>query len=171
MFLHTIISHHLLFLFSNIRKPQILLNLPHLAKLLPRIFGTHTRRHNNIIPLLPINRRRNTLFIAHLQTINHPQHLRRVSTRTSRIRHCQPDLLVLIDDEDGANGKCDAAGLLQRVEIVLRDHVVEVCDVTVCVGDDGEVDGGLRGFVYVGDPVGVGGQVVGALGVALVRVG
>lgn len=33
----------------------------------------------------------------------------------------------------------------------------------VCVGDDRELHGGARSFVDIGDPVGVGAEVVGAL--------
>lgn len=33
----------------------------------------------------------------------------------------------------------------------------------VGVGNDGELDSGLRSFVYVGDPVGVGAEIIGTL--------
>jgi hypothetical protein len=46
---------------------------------------------------------------------------------------------------------------------LLRDHVVEPGDGAVCVGDDGELEGGVVDFVDVGDPCGVGGEVVGGL--------
>jgi hypothetical protein len=35
----------------------------------------------------------------------------------------------------------------------MRDHVVEVGDVTVGVGDDGELDGRVAGLVDVVDPL------------------
>jgi hypothetical protein len=158
---------HINRLFPHVRIPQILLNLPHipLSKLLLRILRAHTRRHNNILAHIPVDRRRNALLVRQLQAVNHPQHLARIAPRRRRVRHGEPDLLRRVDDEHRADSECDAAVLGEVVEVVLRDHVVQEGDVAVGVGDDGELDGGVGGFVDVADPAVVGGKVVGALGV------
>ena len=149
-------------LFANIGKPQIRLYLPNIAKLLPRILGAHTRRHNNIIPHRPVNRRNNTLLITSLQTINHPQHFRGVAASASRIVHLEPDLLGRVDNEDGADGKRDALRS-DVVQVVLRNHIVQESDFAIGVGDDGKFDGGVLCLVDVVYPLVVRAEVVGAL--------
>lgn len=162
-------SHHLTRLLHasiNLSKPEVRLKFPNLLLpiLLDCIRRAHARRHNHILALLPINRRHNALLIAHLQAINYPQHLGRVAARGSRVHHAQTNLLGRVDDEDGADGERDSAFFGEAVDVLLRDHVVEPGDVAVCVGDDGELDAGVVDFVDVGDPFGVRGEVVGALG-------
>lgn len=149
----------------HLSKPQIGLELPNilLSKLLLRVRSANARRHNHILALLPVNRSDNTLLVTHLQTVNHAQHLGRVPAGRSRVHHAQADLLGRVDHEDGADGECDAAFLGQAVDVGLRDHVVEPGDGAVGVGDDGEFEGCVVDFVDVGDPLGVGGEVVGAL--------
>ena len=53
----------------------------------------------------------------------------------------------------------------------MRDHVIQIGDVAVSVGNDGELNCGLRGFVYVGDPVSMGAEVIGALEIGVSREG
>jgi len=146
-------------------EPEVRLQLTHvlLAKLLLRVRSAHTWRHNNVVSLLPVNRRDNTLLVAHLQAVNHTQHLGRVPARGRRVHHAQANLLGRVDDEDGADGESDSALFGQAVNVLLRDHVVEPGDVAVCVGDDGELESGVVDFVDVRDPFGVRGEVVGAL--------
>jgi hypothetical protein len=45
----------------------------------------------------------------------------------------------------------------------LRDHIIEVGDFAVGVGDDGELDVGVAHLVNVLDPLFMGAEVVGAL--------
>lgn len=145
-------------LFPNIRVPQVLLHLPHipLSKFLLRIFRANARRDNHVLSSRPVDRRRNALLVRQLQGINNPQHLRSVPSRRRRVRHSEADLLFRVNDKDRANGECNAAFLSQAIEVVLRDHVVEKGDVAVCVGDDGELNGGVGSLVDVFDPFVVG---------------
>jgi hypothetical protein len=153
----------------HLSKPKIRLQLPHipLPKLLLRVRRAHARRHNHILALLPINRRHNTLLVAHLQAINDAQHFGGVPAGGGRVHHGQADLFGWVDDEDGADGESDSAFFGEAVDVLLRDHVVKPGDGAVCVGDDGELQGGGVDFVDVGDPGGVRGEVVGGLGLEL----
>jgi hypothetical protein len=165
-YLHTHVYKNPLYL----SKSKIRLQLPHilLPKLLLRVRSAHARRHNHILALLPINRRHDALLVARLQTINNAQHLGGVPAGRGRVHHGQADLLGRVDDEDRANGEGDAAFFGEAVDVLLRDHVVEPGDGAVGVGDDGELKGCVVDFVDVGDPFGVGGEVVGGLVVELV---
>jgi hypothetical protein len=166
----THIYTHILTKHLHLSKPEVRLQLTHilLSELLLRISRADTRRNNNILSLLPVNRRNNALLVAHLQTVNDTQHFGGVPARGRRVHHAQTDLLGRVDDEDGANGESDSALFGEAVDVLLRDHVVEPGDVAVCVGDDGEFKGCVVDFVDVGDPFGVRGEVVGALRMELV---
>ena len=98
----------------------------------------------------PINRRRNPLPIARLQTIHHPQHLRRIPARARRIAQYQTDGLFGIDDEDGADGEGDAL-LVDVGGVLVIEHVVQVGDFALLVPDDGEFEGRGGDFVDVFD--------------------
>jgi len=156
---------HIFHLFPDIRIPQILLDLPHvvLPKLLPCILSAHTRRHNDILTRIPIDRGRNALLIRELQSINYSQHLTRIAARRSRVGHSQADLLGRVDYEDRANGKRDTTVLGEAVKVVLRNHIVQEGNMAVGISDDGEGHLGVADFVDVFDPFVVRGEVVGAL--------
>ena len=149
-------------LFTDIREPQVRLNLLNISKLLPRIFGAHAWWHNNVIANRPVDRRNDTLLVTSLKRINHPQHFCRVATSASRVVHLESDLLGGVDDEDGADSEGNSL-LLDVVKVILRDHVVEESDLAVGVGDDGELDGCILRLIDVVDPLVVRAEVVGAL--------
>lgn len=142
--------------------PQVRPHLANLTKLLLRIWRGHTRRHNHVLADLPINRSRHALLVTMLQRINDPQHFGRIPPRRSGIHHGQTDLGRGIDDEDAPDGEGDAL-LVDIVQVLLVDHVVQEGDFAVRVGDDGELDLGLRDVVDVLDPFFVGAEVVGGL--------
>lgn len=149
----------------HLSEPKVRLQLTHipLAKLLLRIRRADARRDNDILALLPVNRRHDALLVARLQAVDDAQHLGGVPAGRRRVHHGQPDLLGRVDDEDGADGEGDAALFRQPLDVLLRDHVVEPGDGAVCVGDDGELDGRVVDFVDVRDPFGVRREVVGGL--------
>lgn len=139
--------------FSNVGEAQVLLDLSDVAKLLPRILGGDTGGYNNVLALLPIDRCRNTLLISCLQAVDDSEDLCSVPARARGVRHCETNLLRRIDNEDRTDCKGNAAVLLKRVKVVLRDHVVEKSDVAVCVGDDWELYRGVGRLVDVVDPL------------------
>jgi hypothetical protein len=108
------VSIHLL---SYIGVPEVLLHFPHvvLSKLLLCILRAHTGRYNDILTSSPVDRGRNTLLVRELQSINDSQYLACVPSRTCRIRHCQANLLVGVNDEDRSDRERDTAVLGQVV--------------------------------------------------------
>jgi hypothetical protein len=127
-------------LLPNISKPQVRLNLPNiiLPKLLLRICRANGRRHNDIFPRRPVNRRSNALLITRLQRINHTQHLGGIATCRGGIHHGETDFLGRVDDEHGADRKGDAL-LVYVGQVLLVHHVVQPCDLAFRVCDDGEL--------------------------------
>lgn len=144
----------------TICKPQIRPNLSNTLELFLRILGAHARRHDNVFPNLPINRRGDALPITSLQTIDHAEDLARVPPRRRRIHHRQADLLGRIDHEDATDRECDAL-LVDVLQVLLVHHVVQPGDLAVRVRDDGELQLGVADVVDVLDPAVVAGEVVG----------
>ena len=138
---------------SDVSEAQVLLDLPDIAKLLPRILSGDTGRYDDVLALLPIDRCRNTLLISCLQAVDDPKDLCSVPARARGVRHCEANLLRRIDNEDRTDCKSDATVLLKRVEVVLRDHIVEKSDVAICVSDDWELYRGVGRLVDVVDPL------------------
>jgi hypothetical protein len=142
-------------------------NFSNLSKLLLRVRRRHSRRNNNILSnpvhcqqipnsqnqvfLLPVYRCRHTLLITRLQRVDHPQHLRSIPPRTSRIHHRQPNLLGRINYKHGADRKRNAL-LVNIRQVLLIHHVVEESDFSVCISDDGELEVRVGDFVDVFDP-------------------
>lgn len=75
--------------------------------------------------------------------------------------HGQSNLLSRVNDKDGANGESNA--LADGVKIVLGDHVVQPSNLSLGIGNDGELEVGLCNLVDVADPFLVVSEVVGAL--------
>src|SRR5690606_22319373 len=82
-----------------------------------------------------------------LQRVDHPQDLVEVAPGAGRVGDDQAHLLARVDDEQRTHG--------EGVVGVRVDQVVEVGDLAVGVGDDGEVDPGVLGLVDVVDPADV----------------
>lgn len=143
-------------------KTQVRLDLTHVVELLLGVSSRDRRRHDHIITLLPVNRRHDTLLVARLQGVNHTKNLGRVATSRRRVHHRETDLLARVDDEDGPDRERDAL-LGDVVQITLVDHVVKEGDLSLRVGDDGELEVCLRDFVDVVHPFAVGAEVIGAL--------
>ena len=141
---------------------QVGLQLAHLAKLLLGIFRRHRRRHNHILTNVPVDGSGHALPVCRLERVNDAQDLRRVAARRGRVQHGETDLLLGVDDEDGADGERDAL-LGDVVQVTLVDHVVKEGNLAVGIRNDGELDVGVGDFVDVIDPLVVGAEVVGTL--------
>jgi len=87
---------------------QVGLDLADLAKLLLRVRGGDGRGHDDIVAHLPVDRGSDTLLVGSLKRIDDTQHLGSVATGRGGIHHGQTDLLARVDDEDGADGECNA---------------------------------------------------------------
>lgn len=79
--------------------------------------------------------------------------------RGTKIHHGQSDLLLRVDDEDGADGKNNVLA----IQITLVDHVVEESDFPVGIGNDGELEVGVGELVNVLDPLVVRTKIIGTL--------
>lgn len=143
-------------------KAQVRLDLTDIVELLLGVRSRDGRRHDHVVTLLPVNRRHDTLLVARLQGVDHTQNLSRVAAGRRGVHHGETDLLVGVDDEDGPDGEGDAL-LGDVVQVALVDHVVQEGDLSVSVGDNGELQVGRRDFVDVLNPLAVGAEVVGAL--------
>lgn len=126
------------------------------------VCGRDRRGDDDIVTLLPVNRCHDALLVARLQGVNHTEDLSRVAASGRGVHHGETDLLVGVDDEDGPDGEGDAL-LGDVVQVALVDHVVQEGDLSVSIGDDGELQVGGRDFVDVLNPLAVGAEVVGAL--------
>lgn len=113
---------------------QVRLNLTNFTKLLLSIRSTDRGRHDDIITNAPVDRGSYTFLITGLEGVDDPQDLSGVSARGGGVHHGQADLLARVDNEHGANSKCDF--LLS--DTILVDHVVEEGNSAVGIGDDGE---------------------------------
>lgn len=145
-----------------LRKTQVGLELAHIVELLLSVSGRNGRRHNHIIALLPVNRRHHALLVASLQGVNHTENLGRVATSRRRVHHSETDFLVRVDDEDGSDREGDAL-LSYVVQVPLIDHVIKEGNLSLSVGNNGELEVRRRDFVDVVNPLAVGAEVVGAL--------
>ena len=143
-----------------ISESQVWPNFPHILELLPCILRLQRRRYNHIFTHLPVNRRRDTLLITSLQAINYTQDLSGVSPSARRIHHCQSDLLRWVNDEDTADGECDAL-LVNVVQILLVHHVIEPCHFSISICDDWELEVCLRDVVDVFNPPVMAAQIIG----------
>jgi len=144
-----------------LHKPQVRLDFSHLAKPFLRVFGLHSRGHNDILSDLPVDGRCHTFPVSGLKTVNHAQNLGGVASRGSRIAHGKPDLFRWINDEHGSNGEGDSL-FVDVVKILLVDHVIQERHLPIAIGNDGELQRGAGDLVDVGDPFFVTAQVVGA---------
>ena len=108
---------------------------------------------DNVITWNPVDRSSNFVLVTSLQTVQDTKDLCSVPARARGVRHCEANLLCRIDNEDRTDCKGDATVLLKRVEVVLRDHIVEKSDVAICVSDDWELYRGVGRLVDVVDPL------------------
>lgn len=127
------------------------------------------RVHDDVVARHPVDGRRDAVLVARLERVDHAQHLGRVAARGRRVRQDEPDRLLGVDDEDGADREGDTLGVdVGRVLVVepsmplalpclgrlhgVHLHVVQVRDLALLVANDGEVQLAARDLVDVLDP-------------------
>jgi hypothetical protein len=139
-----------------------------LAKLLLGILGGDGRRNNNIVTREPVDRGGDTLLVGGLESLDNTENLGGVTAGGGRVGQGETDLLAGVDDEDGTDGEGEAWWTLEWFIQIPRDgctllvnvgdvlvvkHVVEVGNLAVVVGNDGEGEVGVVDLVDVLDPV------------------
>lgn len=101
------------------------------------------------------------MLVGGLESIDDTEDLGGVTASGSGVGEDQTDLLAGVDDEDGADGQSQTL----RVHVggvLVVDHVVQVGDLALRVGDDGELQAGASHLINVLDPAVVGLDTVGA---------
>lgn len=98
-------------------------------------------------------------LIARLQAVNDSQNFASVATCACWVHHCQPYLLAGVNDEDAADGKCDAL-LVDVLCVLCVKHVVCPRDLSIGIGNDGELQIRLRCLIDVVYPTVMGSEVV-----------
>ena len=97
------------------------------------------------------------------------RHTSGVTASGGGVSQGQTDLLGGVDDEDGADGQSQTLGV-DVGGVLVVDHVVEVGNLALGVGDDGELQVGAGNLIDILDPAVVALSVVGTqtdkLGVA-----
>jgi len=133
---------------------------------------------DDVLALLPVDRRRDAVLVAKLDRVDRAQDLVKVTPSNGGVRERETDDLLRVDDEDGPDRKREALQILVR-RVLVVEHIVDVRHLAVGVGDNGELDVGGGDFaavlVDVLDPFRVVVEVVGGdaddLDVALCKVG
>lgn len=91
------------------------------------------------------------MLVGGLQAVDGAEDLGGVAAGGGGVGHDKADLLVGVDDEDGADGQRHTLGV-DVGGVLVVDHVVLVGDLALRVGDDGELQLGAGDFVDVLDP-------------------
>ena len=142
------------------RSDHLRLHLTNLAKLPLGILGGNRRGNDNVVTRQPVDRAGDTVLVGGLKSVDNTEDLGGVTASGGRVGHDQADLLGGVDDEDGTDGQ----GHTLRINIggvLVVDHIVQVGDLALGIGDDGEFEVGAGNFVDVLDPAVVGLDVVG----------
>lgn len=136
------------------------LNLTDLTKLSLGIGSGDRGRNDNVITGQPVDGAGNAVLLGGLESINDTENLSSVAAGGGGVGHDQTNLLGRVDDEDRADGQSHTLGV--NVGGVLEvDHVVQVGDLALGVGNDGELELGAGDLIDVLDPTVVGLDAVG----------
>lgn len=100
------------------------------------------------------------VLVTSLERVDNTEDLGGIPTSRCWVGHDQTDSLFGINDEDGADGECNALGVDVGSVLVVQ-HVIEVCNLSLLVTDDWEGQVRTRDFVDILDPSLVGGDGVG----------
>lgn len=77
------------------------------------------------------------MLISRLQAIHNPQDLGRIPTRAGGITQDQTNRLLRINDEDRADGECNAL-LIHVRRVLMIQHVVQISHFALFIADDRE---------------------------------
>ena len=133
-----------------------LVRLEALRVALLRVLVGDRGRDDHLFAGHPVGRRRDRLLRAELDRVEHAQDLVEVAPGAHRVGHRHLDALVGADDEDRAHRLVGHRGAaLVAARLLGRQHVVELRDLQVGVGDHRVVDGRALGLLDVLDPAAV----------------
>lgn len=102
----------------------------------------------------PVDWRRDLVLVPRLQRVDDAQHFRGIAARRGRVGEDGPDGLLRVDDEDAADGEGNTL-LVDVGGILVVQHVVQVCHLSILVADDGEAQVAAGYLVNIFDPAAV----------------
>lgn len=155
-------SHHKASnLLGSLGEAEVRLELADLAELLLGILSGNGRGNDDVVTGEPVDGAGHTVLVGGLEGINDTEDLGGVAAGGGGVGHDQTDLLGGVDDEDRADGQSHTL-LVDVGGVLVVNHVVQVGDLALRVGDDGELEVGVVDLVDVLDPAVVGLDTVGA---------
>jgi hypothetical protein len=151
-----------------------------IAELLLGILSGHGRRDDDIITRQPVDGSGNTLLVGELESVDDTEDLSGVTAGRGRVGDDEADLLVGVNDEYGTDGQgqswklVSTSRLLQKMVekrtlrvniggVIVVNHVIQVGNLALGVGYDGELEVGAGDLVNVLDPLVVRLDAIGAL--------
>lgn len=140
---------------------EVRLDLTDLTELGLGIGGRDGGRNDNVITGDPVDGGGDTVLLGGQKSIDDTEDLGGVTASGGGVGEGETDLLGGVDDEDGADGQSQTLGI-DVGGVLVVDHVVQVGDLALGVGNDGELQLGARDLIDVLDPAVVGLDVVGA---------
>lgn len=139
---------------------EVRLDNADITELLLGVLSGDGGRDDDVITGQPVDGSGDTVLVGGLESINDTEDLGGVTASGGGVADDQTDLLLGVDNEDGTDGESDAL-LVDVGGVIVVNHVVEVGDLALGVGDDGELEVGAGNLVNVLDPLLVGVDVVG----------
>lgn len=140
---------------------EVGLDLTDLTELGLSIGGGDGGRNDNIITGEPVDGGGDTVLLGGQESVDDTEDLGGVTASGGGVGEGEADLLGGVDDEDGADGQSQTLGV-DVGGVLVVDHVVQVGDLALGVGDDGELQLGAGDLIDILDPAVVGLDVVGA---------
>lgn len=117
--------------------------------------------NDNVIAGNPVDGTSDPVFVGDLKSINDAEDFGGITFSGGGVGHNQTDLLGWIDYEDRADGQNHALGV-DVGSVLIVNHVVQVGDLAVRIGNNGELEAGASDLINVLDPAVVGLDIVGA---------
>jgi hypothetical protein len=115
------------------------------------LFGLRVR-NTQVKANLPINGGDEAVFVGQLQRLNDTEDFGRVTAGTGGVVDDGADDLLGVNEEDRADGQCHTLGV-DVGGILVIDHVIEVGNFALLVGDDGEGQVGFCDLVDIRNPL------------------
>ena len=140
---------------------EVRLDLTDLTELGLGIGGRDGGRDDNVITGEPVDGGGDTVLLGGLESIDDTEDLGGVAAGGGGVGEDEADLLGGVDDEDGADSQSHTLGV-DVGGVLVVNHVVQVGDLALGVGDDGELQLGARDLINVLDPAVVRLNAVGA---------
>jgi len=119
-----------------------------------------TGMNDNVVTGLPIDRSSDSVLITQLDCVDYPYNLIEIPSCNGGVVQFEPDLFGGIDYEHCPDGKRETRSAINVGSILIIEHVVEVGNTTVTVGDDRILNIGFTVFIDIFDPLVVIVQVI-----------